>query len=355
MPSFHDALGYYPGFNGPWAWGYYNTVDWDASAAVPAKDPYSTKTPSGVDIPARTGVFYMAGGWWYANYSHPIMGGTGNPRDDNAQYGWHVEILDQTDMTATVRIWNSTVHKQVGPAPEEITTPGVHTLTYTVSLQNVEGIDPADGMVTMTLPSALNIVDYTSGGTQSDNVVVWEPSLDQGEWVTFTTVATIEVEAGDPVAELVAALDVFDGSTVPPEHDEWETIVSLFELDTAVDGASTKRGDPGSAVMYTVQISNTGYNTDTFQVTASSDPAWPTGLGEVSAQAASTEVELAPGEGTDVGVFVMVPESVTPGESAVTTVDVVSEGDPRKQATLEFTTTTLFKLYLPLIAKGYQP
>jgi immune inhibitor A len=353
VPSFHDALGYYPGFNGPWAWGFYNTVDWDASAAVPAKASYSAKTPSGTDIPGFGATQYVDDvGWYYANVQ-PVEGGTGNPRDDNAQYGWHVEILDQTDMTATVQVWNSTVHKQVGPAPAEITDPGDHTLTYTVSLQNAGGMDPVDGAVTMTLPSALNIVDYTSGGAQTDNAVVWEPTLNQGEWMTFTTVATIEVEVGDPYTELVAALDVFDGSTTPPEHDEWVTPVSLFDVDAEVDGVSTKQGSPGSAVMYTVEITNTGDNDDTFDVTASSDPAWPTGLGEVSSQAASTEVELAPGEMADVGVFVMVPDSVTPGESAVTTVDVVSQGDPRRQATFEFTTTTLHKLYLPLIAKGF--
>jgi hypothetical protein len=71
----------------------------------------------------------------------------------------------------------------------------------------------------------------------------------------------------------------------------------------------------------------------------------------MSAQAASMEVELAPGEAATVGVFVMVPESVTPGDSAVTTVDIVSQGDPRAQGSLQFTTTTLYKLYLPLIAK----
>jgi immune inhibitor A len=352
MPSFHDALGYYPGFNGPWAWGFYNTVDWDASAAIPARDSYSAKTPSGTDIPAFGAAQYVDDvGWYYANLQ-PVQGGTGNPRDDNAQYGWHVEILDQTDMTATVRVWNSTVHKQVGPAPPDISSPGVHALTYTVSLHNGDGIDPAHGTVTMTLPSAVNVTGYTSGGTLSDHVVVWDNEpLAKCEWITFTAVATFEVEVGDPVASLAASVDVFDGSTVPAEHDEWETDVSLFELGTALVGASSQRGTPGSGVMYTGQITNTGYNTDTYDVTASTDPVWPTGLGEMSAQAASMEVELAPGEAATVGVFVMVPESVTPGDSAVTTVDIVSQGDPRAQGSLQFTTTTLYKLYLPLIAK----
>jgi immune inhibitor A len=349
MPSFHDSLGYYPGVADEGDGTYWSTVDWDASAAVPAKDTYSVKGESG--YPGYHIQYISEYGGWYGFWGWP-KAGTGNPRDDNAQYGWHVEILDQTDMTATVKVWNSTVHKQVGPAPAEIASPGVHTLTYTVSLQNVDGVDPAEGMVTMTLPSALNIVDYTMGGLETDNVVTWDTSLDQGDWVTYTTVATIEVEAGDAYTELVATLDVFDGSTMPPEHDEWETIVSLFDLAGKVDGASTKQGSAGSAVMYTVAITNTGDNDDTFDVTASSDPAWPTGLGEMSSQAASTEVELAPGEATDVGVFVMVPESITAGDSAVTTVDVVSQGDPRKQATFEFTTTTLYELYLPLVTKG---
>jgi hypothetical protein len=34
-------------------------------------------------------------------------GGTGNPRSVKGQYGWHVQIISQTNMTATVRIWNA--------------------------------------------------------------------------------------------------------------------------------------------------------------------------------------------------------------------------------------------------------
>ena len=36
-------------------------------------------------------------------------GGTGNPGDQLAQYGWHVQIVEQTDSTAKLRIWNALV------------------------------------------------------------------------------------------------------------------------------------------------------------------------------------------------------------------------------------------------------
>ena len=37
-------------------------------------------------------------------------GGSGNPGDYAAQYGWHVEIVSQTATTATLRIWNANAH-----------------------------------------------------------------------------------------------------------------------------------------------------------------------------------------------------------------------------------------------------
>jgi immune inhibitor A len=232
VPSFHDTLGYYPGFDGPWDWGFYNTVDWDASAAMPAKASYSAKTPSGTDIPGYGATQYVAGvGWYYANLQ-PVKGGTGDPRDDNVQYGWHVKILDQTSMSATVKIWNSAVHKRLGPAPADVSVPDVYTFTYEVALHNGGGLDPVNGTVTVTLPSGVNLTDYSPGDALvvSDQVIWADTPLTLCNWISFTAVATVEVELGDPVALWTASVDVFDGSTYPPEHDEWTTKAMLQRL-----------------------------------------------------------------------------------------------------------------------------
>ena len=170
VSSFHDALGYYPGFNGPWDFGFYNTVDWDASAAIPARDSYSTKTPSGTDIPSFGSVQYVQDvGWYYANLQ-AVEGGTGNPGDDLAQYGWHVEILDQTDMTATVRVWNSMKELDASLEVDNTSAEVGDTLSYSCSItQNIGSkLEPAYAVI----PLDTTKVEYVPGSVFGGAVAV---------------------------------------------------------------------------------------------------------------------------------------------------------------------------------------
>lgn len=121
--SFHDAFGYYGGLEFarrgilPCTSMQWYDKQWDASAVVPAQDFYSTKTTGPAGFTSATGIrmrgFINPGslcgaawyGFWYTPWSTPAN--SGNPAEDSAQYGWHVEILSQTEQTATLRIWNS--------------------------------------------------------------------------------------------------------------------------------------------------------------------------------------------------------------------------------------------------------
>ncbi len=123
VSSFHDSMGYYPGAEyvnrGPaypptqFKWV---TRQWDASTVVPAKAFYGIKAPGYTAneqfrfacSPYLSGpnTGYL-GCYWYGASGLGYAGGTGNPGDIAGQYGWHVEILSQTDQTATVRIWNA--------------------------------------------------------------------------------------------------------------------------------------------------------------------------------------------------------------------------------------------------------
>jgi immune inhibitor A len=122
--SFHDAFGYYPGSEyvnrGPaypatdrqWV-----TKQWDASTNVPATALYGIKAPGyTANMPFRFRCSKITSGantgrlscyWYGANVGLGYNGGTGNPGDIMAQYGWHVQILSQTDAMATVKIWNA--------------------------------------------------------------------------------------------------------------------------------------------------------------------------------------------------------------------------------------------------------
>ena len=124
VPAFHDSMTYYPGAEFVSRGTYYSppslkwvTAQWDASAVLPATDFYGIRAPGYKandqfrwDCVAYTSGPYTGalGCYWLgASTGLGYDGGTGNPGDIGAQYGWHVEILDQTASQATVRVWNA--------------------------------------------------------------------------------------------------------------------------------------------------------------------------------------------------------------------------------------------------------
>jgi hypothetical protein len=116
--AWHDALGYYPGLeltkiSSTSTNRYWITRDWDASTVMPATSSYGIKAPA--DYPAGYTAFPdplwgYNNSWYYLSaIIGPVPTSSGNPGEGDAQYGWHVEVLDEAaDMTsATVRVWNS--------------------------------------------------------------------------------------------------------------------------------------------------------------------------------------------------------------------------------------------------------
>jgi immune inhibitor A len=136
VSTFSDATGYYPGAEyvskGP---GYsppsqgWVTRQWDSSVALPSKTFYGIKAPGYTaneefryhcsKILSGTYAGKLSCTWLGANTGLGYNGGTGNPGDAGGSYGWNVRILNQTDSTGIVGIWN-TSH-----------TSDIHTLTVT--------------------------------------------------------------------------------------------------------------------------------------------------------------------------------------------------------------------------------
>lgn len=352
VTQFSDALGYYAGFY--YRNGYYYS-NRDGSTVIPARGPYSTRIthfdltpfPEMYEAPILDPYY-----WW---------GGTGNPGDDNMQYGVNVKLLskagdDAYNSTATLRFQDLAVLKNVSPSPADITAPGVYTFTYWVALNNTS-LTPISGTITMTVPGGLNVVSYTPAPVSS-----WQGySLAPSTWVTFTLVATTEVKAGDPVKVWTGSVNVDDGVN-PVTSDVWTTAASLFtnpSIAPATGYATTYVGVPGQTALYRVTITNTSlYNSDTFTVTATTAPSsWPdyllpAGAGMLEASAVPIVVgPIAPGATADVFVLVTIPSTVNLGDKATTTVIPTSVGDPTRTDSLTFTTMTLFKIFLPVIIK----
>ena len=103
---------------------------------------------------------------------------------------------------------------------------------------------------------------------------------------------------------------------------------------------------PGVTVTYTLQITNTGSGTDTFDVSVSGFH-WPTNL-LISGTGGTAGTVLLPHNGhSTIQVEVTVPLTGTGHD--VATVRARSETDLNVSATATLTTTALFQKYLPII------
>ena len=110
-------------------------------------------------------------------------------------------------------------------------------------------------------------------------------------------------------------------------------------LTTAED---TMDASAGQTVTYTLQLTNTGDVTDTFDLSYVATTGW-----DVSMPMSMT---LGAGESMPVAVSVMVPADAMSGDMGTATVMAASQGDPTKEASVELTTMASYLYYyLPLI------
>jgi hypothetical protein len=89
-----------------------------------------------------------------------------------------------------------------------------------------------------------------------------------------------------------------------------------------------QRADPGQVLTYTLTITNSGLNADTYDLAAQAN--WPTSL-------PATFGPLNPGQSASFDVLVTIPLSATHGESDTATITATSQGAPARTAQAELT------------------
>ena len=120
------------------------------------------------------------------------------------------------------------------------------------------------------------------------------------------------------------------------------TACSWYSVELSPDAQQSDA--PGSDVVYSVQITNTGSTIDTFDL-ATSGNSWTTVLSDAS-------VTLAAGASTTVDVTVSIPAGANDGDSDSVIVTATSQGNGTQSATAVLQTTAeLPMLYLPAIFK----
>jgi hypothetical protein len=104
-------------------------------------------------------------------------------------------------------------------------------------------------------------------------------------------------------------------------------------------------GPPGSSVVYTLLVTNTGTASDTFDIATTAGP------GGWVATPSATSVTLDAGASTTVDITVDVPDTATIGDSDTSDVTATSEGDPTATASVTLTTTA--GVADPIFADGF--
>lgn len=205
VKQFHDSLGYYPGiFYNPTTHGLYFWQA-DASMAVPAQDSYTTRI---------TDLNYEP---LYDLYGADIgtILGSGNPGDNNVQYGLHIAPVYKAKdgRWAAIMVWNSQqlVDLDLSVSPKAIKAGRL--LVYKMTLKNQSPI-PQHFALHAAMPANTT---YVMGRyyDRATNSIMWEGTIPpQMTLVSFLTVKVNRgVAPGTVISNTTTLLDDALGDT----------------------------------------------------------------------------------------------------------------------------------------------
>lgn len=132
-------------------------------------------------------------------------------------------------------------------------------------------------------------------------------------------------------------------NTVLPANLVMHVISNTYGVELSPDAAL--EGLPATMMEYTVQITNTGDTTDTFDLTFSGN-TWNVHL-------PITQITLAAGESADFAVHVTIDAGAADGDNDHVTITATSQGDVTKTDSTELATTAfLYSTFLSLVYKN---
>ena len=138
-----------------------------------------------------------------------------------------------------------------------------------------------------------------------------------------------------------------DGSTIN-SRNTFINVEQIFEVSVQVSGDSSKKGDPGDELTYSITVKNKGNGEDTVSLTLEGDKAsWGSII---------DEVELTSGESTTVNLTVNIDDDATVGDNDII-VRGTSEDNPSANdtGTVKVTVNKQFKVDVVVSSKSGDP
>lgn len=171
-----------------------------------------------------------------------------------------------------------------------------------------------------------------TGTVDADSMIAIDVTFDTMTYTLGVYTGTLKVKSNDPVNGII---DV----PVTMHIVNVEYGVEIAPPTAAITDTL------GTTVTYTLQVTNTGNVTDTFDLTLSGN-GWTTTL-------SNSSVTLPADASMNVTVQVDIPLGATSGDNDVVMVTTTSQGDGTKTDTATLTTTAkLLHLYLPIIMRN---
>jgi hypothetical protein len=229
--------------------------------------------------------------------------------------------------------------------PMSVTNPGTAPLSFAI-YETDGGHVPA-----LSGPAGSTLAGTENGNSLAFDDVPWlsQQPVSGTVPVGGTAVIDVTLDAGPPLTQIgqyYATMVIASNAPGDPVTVPVTLTVIAPVYGVALLGDQEESGDVGTTVSYTIQITNTGNLTDTFDLEVSG-AAWATAPDTPS-------VTLGPGGSATVVVTVAVPAGATHGSSDVATITVSSQGNPAMTASSNLTTTAVSPLryiYLPLVLK----
>lgn len=213
----------------------------------------------------------------------------------------------------------------VGPGSE---------IRYTITLRNLGNAAATAVSVTDPLPAHTSFVSAGDGGTSSGDAVRWTgKSVPAGSSIQLHFTVAIDAPLAASVHQIVDdGLTVSAAGGFGTAGSPHATPIAPPHAVTADPSEQTGGARVGSAVDYTVHVTNQGFLTDHYGLSvASGFPA--TTLDATCTTPTTTTSDIAAGDSADVCVRVQVPAGAANDQIGDSTLTVTSAGDPAVKAT----------------------